>query len=263
MTSFNLFTAVSWIITGFVSAILSVLFLSKNPKRRLNQLFATGFIFWSFSMLLNGINFAIAYTSLTAANVFRDLSVIFGVFSAIILFIAAIGIYFGADTVNWILILIFVAVAATLAGFGAANDWVTQDGLGGFKTTDNLLGKICVQIITAVFVITADVFLFLTYRSSKNPKAKKRVGFFVIGYSTIIIGLLMYVFDTFINISPYVFPSLAQIAWVMGPILMLIGFYVKADEIDIPSLPKDGFLKNESQLLKHEQEQTLEKPSLE
>ena len=235
-------------ITGFVSAILSTLFLSKNPKRRLNQLFSVGFIFWSLSMLLNGINFAVAYKSLTAANVFRDLSVILGIFSAITLFAAAIGIYYGPDTVNWVLIVALVVIAATLSGLGAANDWVTQDGLGGFKTTDNLLGKICIQIITAVFVVVANILLFLTYRSSKNPKAKRRVLFFVIGYSTIIIGLLMYVIDTFVDISPYIFPSFAQIAWVAGPILMLIGFYVKT-EADTPSLPKDGLIKSETQIL--------------
>lgn len=248
MTTFNLFTSISWIITGFVSAILSTLFLSKNPKKRLNQLFSVGFIFWSLSMLMNGINFAVAYRSLTAANVFRDLSVILGIFSAITLFAAAIGIFYGPDTVNWILLVALAAIAATLSGLGAANDWVTLDGLGGFKTTDNLLGKICIQIVTAIFVISANVFLFLTYRSSKNPKAKRRVGFFVVGYSTIIIGLLMYVIDTFVNISPYVFPTLAQIAWVAGPILMLVGFYVKT-EADIPSIPKDGLLKNETQHL--------------
>ncbi len=248
MTSFNLFTSISWIITGFVSAILSTLFLSKNPRKRLNQLFSIGFIFWSLSMLLNGINFAVAYESLTAANVFRDLSVILGIFSAFTLFAAAIGIYYGPNTVNWILLIILAAIAATLSGLGAANDWVTLDGLGGFKTTDNLLGKICIQIVTAIFVISANVFLFLTYRSSENPKAKRRVGFFVVGYSTIIIGLLMYVIDTFVNISPYVFPTFAQIAWVAGPILMLVGFYVKT-EADTPSHPKDGFLKNETQPL--------------
>ncbi len=247
MTSFNLFTSISWIITGFVSAILSTLFLSKNPKRRLNQLFSVGFFFWSLSMLFNGINFAVAYKSLIAANVFRDLSVILGIFSAITLFAAAIGIYYGPDTVNWVLLLALAAIAATLSGLGAANDWVTLDGLGGFKTTDNLLGKICIQIVTAIFVISANVFLFLTYRSSKNPKAKRRVGFFVIGYSTIIIGLLMYVIDTFVKISQYVFPTFAQIAWVAGPILMLVGFYVKT-EADTPSPPKDGLLKNETQL---------------
>ena len=54
---------------------------------------------------------------------------------------AAIGIYYGPDTVNWVLIVALVVIAATLSGLGAANDWVTQDGLGGYKTTDNLLGK--------------------------------------------------------------------------------------------------------------------------
>jgi glucan phosphoethanolaminetransferase (alkaline phosphatase superfamily) len=235
------------------------LFLAKNPKKRLNQLFSAGFIAWSLSMVLNGILFAVAYRSLTAANILRDFAVVFGVLSAFILFAAAYGIYFGAESLNWILYISSIIIAGVLSGFGAVNDWVTLDGLGGFKTTDNLIGKICTQIITAVFVVAANVLLILTYRSSKNPQAKKRVGFFVIGYSTIIIGLLMFVIDSFIQISPYVFPTFALIAWVMGPILMLIGFYVKA-ESDSPTLAKEAAM-SESQLLKTKQEQKIERPS--
>lgn len=258
VTTFNLFTSVSWIITGLISAVLSTLFLGKNPKKRLNQLFSAGFIAWSLSMVFNGIVFAVAYRSLTAANVFRDLTVVFGVLSAFILFAAAYGIYFGAESLNWILYVSLIIIAGVLSGFGAVNDWVTLDGLGGFKTTDNLVGKICTQIITAVFVVAANILLILTYRSSKNPQAKKRVGYFVIGYSTIIIGLLMFVIDSFIQISPYVFPTFALIAWVMGPILMLIGFYVKA-ESDSPTLAKEAAM-SESQLLKTKQEQKIERP---
>jgi len=255
VTTYNLFTSVSWIITGLISAVLSTLFLGKNPKKRLNQLFCAGFIAWSLSMVFNGIVFAVAYRSLTAANVFRDLTVVFGILSAFILFAAAYGIYFGAESLNWLLYISLIVIAGVLSGFGAVNDWVTLDGLGGFKTTDNLVGKICTQIITAVFVIAANILLLLTYRSSKNPQAKKRVGYFVIGYSTIIVGLLMFVIDSFIQISPYVFPTFALIAWVMGPILMLIGFYVKAQS-DSPTLAKEAAM-SESQLLKTKQEQKL------
>ncbi|MHA1124424.1 MAG: hypothetical protein ACTSO7_01535 [Candidatus Heimdallarchaeota archaeon] len=259
-TAFNLFTSVSWIITGVVSAVLSTLFLRKNPRKRLNQLFSAGFISWSISMLFNGVNFAIVYRSLTIANIFRDLSVVFGIFSAFALTAAAIGIYFGAESVNLIVILILIAIAGTLSGLGAANDWVTADGLGGFKTTDNLIGKICIQIIATVFVIAANVLLILTYRSSENPQAKKRIGYFIIGYSTILIGQLMFLIDNFVSISPYVFPVLALITWVTGPILMLVGFYVKADS-HTPSLPKDGSVTNESQLLTTQKEQNIERPS--
>ncbi|HUT82566.1 MAG TPA: hypothetical protein VMZ29_15320 [Candidatus Bathyarchaeia archaeon] len=253
VTTFNLFTSISWIITGFISATLSVLFLSKNPKRRLNQLFAAGFIAWSLSMLFNGINFAVAYRSLLAANIFRDLSVVCGVISGFILFAAAFGIYFGAESLNWILYSILIVISGVLSGFGAANDWVTSDGLGGYKTTDNLVGKICIQIISSLFVIVADIFLILTYRSSKNPQAKKRVGFFIVGYSTILIGMLMFIFDSlidmFVSITPYLFPTFALIAWVMGPVLMLIGFYVKAEH-DSSIHASTTLIQKESQFLK-------------
>lgn len=262
ITTFNLFTSVSWIITGVISAVLSTLFLTKNPKKRLNQLFSAGFICWSLSMVFNGIVFAVAQKSLTIANIFRDLSVVFGILSGFILFAAAYGIYFGAESLNWILYLSLFVIAIVLSCFGALNDWVTQDGLGGYKTTDNLIGKICTQMITAIFVILANFLLILTYRASTNPKAKRRVGFFVIGYSTIIIGLLMFVIDSFIDISPYIFPTFALITWIMGPTLMLIGFYVKA-ETDTSLIKINLDKQDEVQLLKSkkEQQKKIEKPS--
>ncbi|MHA1221174.1 MAG: hypothetical protein ACTSQB_05525 [Candidatus Heimdallarchaeota archaeon] len=251
VTTFNLFTSISWIITGFVSAILSTMFLVKNPKKRLNQLFSAGFILWSLTMLFNGIVFSVAYRSLTIANIFRDLSVICGILSGFVLFAAAYGIYFGAESLNWIVYLILFVISAVISGFGAANDWVTTDGFGGYKTTDNLTGKICIQIIASIFVIVANVFLILTFRSSKNPRAKKRVGYFVIGYSTILIGMIMFIIDgiidSFTDFTPYLFPTIALVTWVMGPILMLIGFYVKSDT---SSLTKTTLIQNESQFLK-------------
>ena len=67
---------------------------------------------------------------------------------------------------------------------------------------------------------------------------------------------------SFIEISPYVFPTFALITWVMGPILMLIGFYVKA-ETDAPSTIKTNLDQyDEAQLLKSKQEQKkTERPS--
>ena len=100
----------------------------------------------------------------------------------------------------------------------------------------------------------------MTYRASKNVRAKKRVGFFVIGYSTIIIGLLMFVIDSFIVVSEFIFPTLALITWVMGPILMLIGFYVRT-ESDSPHLAQSSLEVNNTQLVKPEQEQKIERPS--
>ena len=259
MTSFNLFTSASWITTGVVSAILSVVFLLKNPKKRLNQLFSAGFLLWSLSMLSNGIVFAVAYESLTVANIFRDFCVVLAAFAGVVIFIAAYGVYFGASSVNWIVLLIFIVIAAVQAGLGVPNDWVAVDGLGGFKTTDNLLGKISIQIISAIFIVIADIFLILTYRSTKIPQAKKRVGYFLMGITTLILGLLVMVIDTYVNISPYFFPSITQLFWIAGPILILVGFYVKADS-ETPSLPKDGLTKqNESQLLNSEQ--NIERPS--
>ena len=94
ITTFNLFNAIAWIVAGFISAVISILFLVKNPKKKLNQLFSAGFLFWSFSLLFNGINFTVAYSSVFIANIFRDLCVVTGILCALTLFTASVGIYF-------------------------------------------------------------------------------------------------------------------------------------------------------------------------
>ncbi|MHA1434573.1 MAG: hypothetical protein ACTSO7_12100 [Candidatus Heimdallarchaeota archaeon] len=259
VTTFNLFTSISWILAGIVSAIISTLFLKKNPKKRLNQLFSIGFVCWSLSLFFNGLNFAVAYGSLTAANIFRDLCVVTGVFSSLLLFIAAIGIYFGAERLNWIVYLVFGVFATAVSIVGLLNDWVTTDGFGGFKTTDNILGKTFTQIIPAVFVIAGAVFLILTYFTLENKLAKKRIGYFVIGFSTIILGLLMFLVDSLVNTSPYIFPSFAIVTWVAGPFLMLVGFYVKIDVSNELNTHTIG--KMESKTLDPKQNYNIERPS--
>jgi hypothetical protein len=112
-------------------------------------------------------------------------------------------------------------------------------------------------------ILISDVIIFLTYRSSKNPRAKKRVGFFVIGYTTIIFGYALFlidgILDSFITLTPYLFPSLVLVVWLAAPILMLVGFNVKTETESTSFANK---LKTESQLLKakHEQQKS-ERPS--
>jgi len=234
ITTFNLFTSIAWVSAGIISIALSLSFLLKNPRKRLNQLFSLGFICWSLSLFFNGLNFAVAYRSLLAANVLRDICVATGIFSAFFLFIATVGIYFGAEAIHWSLYVISCLLAIGMITLGVLNDWVIEDELGGYKTTDNLLGKSFVQLIPAAFVIFGAILLVITYFKLENQQAKKRIGYFIIGFSTIILGLLLFLIDSFISFSPYLFPSLAIVTWVSGPLLMLVGFYVK---VDAPRLP--------------------------
>ncbi len=263
ITTFNLFNAIAWIVAGVISAVISIIFLSKNPKKKLNQLFSAGFLFWSFSLLFNGINFLVAYRSLFVANIFRDFCILTGILCAITLFIASLGIYYGVEKVNWILMAILTILGIVLSVFGALNDWVTEDGLGGYKTTDNWFGKTCVQIIPALFVIAGLVLLILTYATLENKAAKKRIGFFTLGFSTIVLGLLMFVFDAIVDVSPYIFLTLAIISWVAGPVLMLIGFYITPTTTPRPVVVKTvGTIDTKALDPKQQQlQQKLERPS--
>jgi hypothetical protein len=248
---------------GLLAMVLGIMFLEKNPKKRLNQLFSAGIMSWSLSIMFNGFVFAIAYKSLIAANIIRDICLVFFVLGAFILFTAAYGIYFGVESLNWIIYLIVFSIAGLVMGFGIANDWVTSDGLGGYKTTDNIIGKICIQIINVLVIVVSNIIIYLTYRSSKNPQAKKRVGYFVIGYATIIFGYVLFLIDgiisSFIDFTPYIFPPLALTVWIIAPLLLLVGFNVKTETK--PTNITDNLI-NESQLLKAKNEQQkIERPS--
>ncbi|NHJ49403.1 MAG: hypothetical protein FK733_16555 [Asgard group archaeon] len=239
VTTFNLFTSIAWSIAGLISIINSIVFLMKNPKKRLNQLFSSGFICWSLSLFFNGITFAVAYRSMTAANIFRDLGVIIGILGVFLLLLATFGIHYGAETLRWYHILIVFAIYVPLVVLGVLNDWVTIDGLGGYKTTDNWLGKSMVQIVPTGIILIGIIMLILTYFKVENKLAKKRIGFFITGISSIITGMLMFVLDSMFSASDYLFPSLAIIAWVTGPILTLAGFYVKLETRPKP-FPEQG-----------------------
>lgn len=256
MTTFNLFNAIAWIVAGIISAAVSILFLMKNPRKRLNQYFSMGFILWSLSLIFNGINFTVAYSSLFVANLFRDFCVVCGILSALTLFLGTIGIYYGAERINWLSTAILTCLGIILSAIACLNDWVTEDGLGGFKTTDNWLGKILGQIIPAIFVIAGLVFLTINYFTLKNKAAKRRIGFFTIGFLTIIIGLLMFVFDAIVDVSPYIFLTMAISSWVAGPFLMLVGFYVKTTD-STPKVQPEILVPVESSSL----DPKLERPS--
>jgi hypothetical protein len=240
ITSFNLFTTIAWSVAALITIIISFAFLLKNPKKRLNQLYASGFIFFSLSLFFQGITFAVAYRSLFIANILRDIGVITIIFGMFLLLLASFGIYFGAETIKWYHYLIAFLVFLPLTTVGVLNDWVVvDDEMGGYKTTDNWLGKSMTQIVTTALVIIAIIFLVLTYFKVENKLAKKRIGFFIIGISTIILGIFMWLLDEIFTTSPYVFPTLAIITWIAGPILMLAGFYVKLDTRPKP-FPEHG-----------------------
>ena len=229
ITSFNLFNALSWATTGVISAGISIAIFTKNPKKRLNQLFALGFFLWSLSMLFNGLVFVIAYHSITAANVLRSFCTVCAGFSAVILFLTAYGLYFGPGSLNKIALTIFGVLTLAFSLVGAFNDWVAEDGLGGYKTTDNALGKVCVQVIPLLFTVASIVLLVLTLRTLESGLARKRIGLYILGYLMSIIGVLVFVVDSFIDINQMILPAISQAIWVAGPVIMLISFYLKTD----------------------------------
>jgi hypothetical protein len=256
VTEFNIYNSVAYLLTGIVSALISVLSLLKNPNKRLNQLFSTGYLCWSTSMISNGLVFLLAYPSLVVANVFRDFCVILGILGVMILFLATYGLYFGETSLNWIAIGIFSTIGLSLSLVGVFNDSVIPDDeLGGYKTYDNIVGKVTIQIAPALFIIAAIILLFLTSRALTDTLTSKRVRWYAFGFLSIILGHLLFLVDAFISISPYILPSIAHICWILGPALMLLSFYIKPEvNSSSPSLSEQKWLQENKQIPAQQQQ---------
>ncbi|MBD3189916.1 MAG: hypothetical protein GF308_04705 [Candidatus Heimdallarchaeota archaeon] len=227
ITAFNLFNALSYIISGVVEASISVVVFTKNSNKRLNQLFSGGFFLFAIGLIFNGLTFAVAHRSLFAANILRDVSTSLGIIGMVLFFLAAYGIYFGAASLNFPALLIFGLIAVSLAVVNGFNDWVQEDGAGGYMTTDSTLGKVFGQVVPLLFVVAAVVLLFLTRRKLESPLARKRISAYALGSSTMLIGSMIFVLDKYIPMNPIILPIIAQFTWVAGPAIMLASFYLK------------------------------------
>jgi hypothetical protein len=111
-----------------------------------------------------------------------------------------------------------------------SDDGITNEGLGVKTTQDNLWVLIFLYLIPLIMIILANIYFIRTRREVKDPIIKKRILFFILGFSFIVLGVVIFalngIVDEFWTIGSWeiIFWVFGSLLWVIGPILQLIGF---------------------------------------
>lgn len=229
-------TNFSYLIGGIAAIIVSILIFTKDIRAPLNVLFATSQFFWGISLLFNALTYLFTSPDQIAVHYFRDISTSSGCVGAFLVFITAFTMYKGLHYLKkWYFIIPIVLICIVDIFIGAIFDHVVTDpDLGGIKTTQKPWVMIFIYGIPVIMIILANIYFFLTRREVEEQIVKKRILFFILGFSFVILGVLIYalfgileqIFAFSSTTVEYITWIIASLLWAAAPILMLIGFYI-------------------------------------
>ncbi|MGC9779366.1 MAG: hypothetical protein HZR80_09015 [Candidatus Heimdallarchaeota archaeon] len=228
------------IITGFIAIAVSFLILVKDIKAFLNILFSSALSFWGLSLLLNGLTFL--YTEPTVgANLIRDFVTGTASVAAFLIFATAFSMFHGEHYLKkWYLFLPFIACVLVNTIVGSYFDsvvWDSEDGLPtteGIKTTQEPWVMIFIYLIPTIVICFAIFFFIRTRKEVEDPLIKRRILYFILGFTFIVAGVLTYalsgiyeqIFSQESVTFEYIGWIVAEIYWIIGPVLMFVGFNI-------------------------------------
>jgi len=111
-----------------------------------------------------------------------------------------------------------------------SDDGITDLGTGIKTTQDYLWVLIFLYLIPLLMILLANFYFMRTRREVEDPLIKKRILFFILGFTFIIFGVLVFVLNSIVDefwlIGSWeiVFWIFGTLFWVIGPILQIIGF---------------------------------------
>lgn len=230
-------TNFAFLIGGIAAIIVSILIFSKDIRAPLNILFASSQFFWGISLLFNALTFVFTSVDQNAVHYFRDISTSSGCVGAFLVFLTAFTMYKGLHYLKkWYFIIPIAIVCIVDVFVGAIFDHVVADDpvVGGIKTTQAPWVMIFIYGIPVVMIILANIYFLLTKREVDEKIVKKRITLFVIGFSLVVLGVLIYalygiaeqIFDLESPTLEFISWIFASLSWGAAPILMLIGFYI-------------------------------------
>ncbi|MHA1556671.1 MAG: hypothetical protein ACTSPM_07005 [Candidatus Heimdallarchaeota archaeon] len=188
-------TNFAFLIGGIAAIIVSILIFTKDIRAPLNILFASSQFFWGISLLFNALTFVFTSVDQNAVHYFRDISTSSGCVGAFLVFLTAFTMYKGLHYLKkWYFIIPIAIVCIVDVFVGAIFDHVVADDpvVGGIKTTQAPWVMIFIYGIPVVMIILANIYFLLTKREVYEKIVKKRITLFVIGFSLIVLGVLIY-----------------------------------------------------------------------
>ncbi|NHJ48813.1 MAG: hypothetical protein FK733_13600 [Asgard group archaeon] len=228
------------IISGAAALIVSFLILIKNYKSGINLLFFVTFLLWGASWILMGFLFLYEHPVI-GAQVLRDFAAGSAIMSSFVFFTTAFVLFKGEHYLKkWYVSLPIIISSLISTIIVATFDYVVYDSpdgitdIGeGIKTTQAPWVMIFLYIVPGLMIITSLAYLIKTRIEVEETIIKKRILYFIFGFSSIIFGMLI------IGISGVIeqLASLNQAAenaillvgngfWFIGPIICFIGFNV-------------------------------------
>ncbi|NHJ32763.1 MAG: hypothetical protein FK732_07865 [Asgard group archaeon] len=227
------------VIAGIVAIIVSILILMKDVRATLNLLFFYSLLAWGVSLVLNGLNFLYKHP-ITGAKIIRDVVSGAGSVGSFLIFATAFSMYKGEHYLKkWYVNfpLVIVAFANTVVGLVFdtvvydSDDGVTDLGTG-IKTTQEPWVMIFLYLIPIIMISLAIFYFAKTRKEVEDPMIKKRILLFILGFTFIIIGVLIFgaggiVEQLIVGTAwEFIIWIFAELFWVTAPILMIVGFNI-------------------------------------
>jgi hypothetical protein len=227
------------VIAGSAALIVSFLILFKNFKSIINISFFASFFLWGSSWILMGLLFLYEHP-LYGAELIRDFNVSFGLAAAFGFFVNAFIMYKGEHYFKkWYFSLPILITVAACSIIAAIFDTVVYDsptGLDigtGIKTTQDPWVMIFIYIIPGIMTVLSIIYFILTRVEVTESIIKKRILYFILGFSSIIAGMiviaisglveqLLSLSETWENVSLLIGFGF----WFIGPILCFLGFNI-------------------------------------
>jgi hypothetical protein len=189
------------------------------------------FFTWSLSV------FFYSFIELTALgeilmNLVRDLNVSLGIIAAFFLLMSGLVLSRGTTAaLKKRNVFLVGMVALVLVILGIIDDKVIVVANGG-QTTTGMIGIITIFFIPGISAITGIIFFIQARRDVENATIKKRISFFVLGSSLLVLGALVF------GVGNVAFPGqemiivdlISEISWGTGPLAIAWGLYMVKTE---------------------------------
>ncbi len=227
------------VIAGIVAIGVGIGILQKDVRATLNLLFFYSLNAWGLSLVLNGLNFLYKHP-LIGANLIRDVVTGTGSIASFLIFATAFSMFKGEHYLKkWYINFPLIIIAFSNTIVGAVFDHVVYDSddgvtdLGtGIKTTQEPWVMIFLYLIPVIMIILAIVYFMKTRKEVDDSLIKRRILYFILGFTFIIIGVFIFgisgIIEQLIMNTPweFIFWIFAELFWVTAPILMFIGFSI-------------------------------------
>jgi len=226
------------LIAGSISCLVAFIILFKDLRSSVNVLFSISLLSWGLSLIFNALTFLFRHPT-AGAQALRDMVTICSSIASFMLFLSAYVIYRGVFYLKkWYVIVPFVVglfINTFLCTYFDGVVYDSPDGvtdLGiGIKTTQDAWVMIFLYFIPLLLIMIAVFYLVLTKRETEDAIIRSRINYFIIGFSTIVLGAIVFSSSGIIEqlykpLSMETELSIffaAEVFWILGPIMMLVG----------------------------------------